>query len=88
MSSAAGLTPVSAVERVVASGLVQNRRWRLRQYNNVFVGREAVTALVESSACSDREEAVSVLRSALESNLIAHANMSTTFKMHACSIES
>lgn len=73
MSSAAGLTPVSAVERVVESGLVQNRRWRLRTYNDVFVGREAVTALVQSGACSDRSEAVSVLRTALESNLIAHA---------------
>lgn len=54
------------------NGLIGNRRWRLKLYDNVFVGKEAVTSLVQAGITPNRTEAVEVLRMALESNLISH----------------
>ena len=63
----------AAVEHVRAAGLIRDRRWRFRKYKNVFVGSEAVTALVQSGAAASRDAAGAQLRTALESDLIAHA---------------
>jgi hypothetical protein len=50
---------------------VKDRRWRLREFAQCFVGREAVAALSQRFACT-REEAVAVGQALVELGLVFH----------------
>jgi hypothetical protein len=59
---------------------VKQRRWRLRVYSNVFIGRDAVTYLVDSGLAESREGAVQIgQRMAKTFNLFEHVTQEHEF---------
>ncbi len=61
-----------ALLRDPGSGLVRDRRWRLRKYKRCFEATETVGRLVADGRAASREEAVAILRRAVESGLVQH----------------
>ena len=55
-----------------ASGLVRDRRWRLRKYKQCFEATETVGRLVADGRAASRKDAVAALRRAVESGLVQH----------------
>lgn len=76
----AALEAVRAIESrdssTGAGPLLRDRRWHLRTFKNCLLGSETVTHLVDTNfaGVKTREDAVALMRLALELNLIAHVS--------------
>lgn len=60
--------------------LIRNQKWRLRNYSNVFVGREAVTWAIAAGLCPSRAAAVLMFDSLLNSGFIEHVPKKMSFR--------
>lgn len=72
----------SLARKMFAPGAVptKNRHWRLKTYKNSFVGKEAVTWLVDQKIVPDRQSAVIVGEKMRELGVFDHVLMQHSFK--------
>jgi hypothetical protein len=57
--------------------LIRDRRYRLKLYANCFVSREIVNWLVENKEAESREQAVEVMRTLQDYNILHHGKTRT-----------